>query len=113
MIAFIVDKRQAHLSALVLEHADNAAALVGVERGVADLYSAVVVDLSAAGRSDAGIGLDIERCPLLYRELAAARDPVRISGVERCVYDKLAAVEREVVGRGIVGLDRLYREAFL
>ena len=88
MISVVVDKRQAYLSALILKDADDAAALVAVERRVADLYRAVVVYLRAACRSYAGIALDIERCALFYRQLAAAGYLVRIAGIERRVYDK-------------------------
>ena len=113
MISVVVDKRQAHLSALILKHADDAAALVAVERCVAYLYRAVIVDLSAAGRSYAGVALDIERCALLYRKLAAAGYLVRISGIKRRVYDKFAAVERQIIRRRIIGFNGLYRQALL
>ena len=113
MISVVVDKRQAHLSALILKHADDAAALVAVERCVAYLYRAVIVDLSAAGRSYAGVALDIERCALLYRKLAAAGYLVRIAGIKRRVYDKFAAVERQIIRRRIIGFNGLYRQALL
>ena len=113
MISVVVDKRQAYLSALILKDADDAAALVAVERRVADLYRAVVVYFSASGRSYAGIALNIERCALFYRQLAAAGYPVRITRVERRVYDKFSAVERQIIRRRVIGLDGLYGQAFL
>ena len=54
MISVVVDKRQTYRAAFILKYADDAAALVAVERRVADLYRAVVVYFSAACRSYAG-----------------------------------------------------------